>query len=140
MGLGMKEQSVPEMMRVLRLVAAAPSGVCDNKISWMVNSRPPARYGHTFWDYMMAVIMLSSEPDWLIDCLGGIDHGRWAVTRLHQSHSVGADGQQRQRSSHRVQGQGLQVFASHFDISFGCLSFLFPHPLPRLPPNPVEPT
>src|ERR1700736_3628554 len=80
MGLRMKKQSVPEMMWVLRLVAAAASGVYEDKISWMINGCASSGYGHTLRDYVMAVVILPFEPDWLIDRVCDIHHRGWAVT------------------------------------------------------------
>jgi hypothetical protein len=56
------------------LIAAAPSGVGDDKVSRMIDSRSPSGHGDTLGNNVMAVIVLFAEPHRLVDLSGCIDH------------------------------------------------------------------
>src|SRR5580704_5612987 len=64
MGLGMKEQAVPEVVRIFRLIATAPGGFGNHKIRWMVNGNRVGFGPDAFWNDMMTIVGIALSAAW----------------------------------------------------------------------------
>ena len=64
MGLGMKEQAVPEVVRIFRLIATAPGGFGNHKIRWMVNGNRVGFGPDALGNDMVTIVGIAPSAGW----------------------------------------------------------------------------
>jgi len=79
-GLSVKKQTVPEMMRILRLIKTTARCFGDHEISWVIDGDCVEFRANAFWYDVVAIVGFAPSACWPAPCGTDFCHRRWWAT------------------------------------------------------------
>ena len=122
MGLGMKEQAMPEVMRIFRLIATAPGGFGNDEIRRMVNGNRVGFGPDAFWNDMVTIVGIAPSADWRAPPIAHFADESRRSAQFHHFDAVRTYREQGENSANRMCDERFKVIDSQslvIAIDFG---------------------
>jgi hypothetical protein len=113
MGLGVKQEPVPAVVRVLRLIASSADCLGQHQIGRVIYRSGASGDLQAFRDNVMAIVRLPAAPERLLGLAGDLGDSAGCSSRLQHCYSLGSDRKQGQSPTDRMGGEASQIFGPH---------------------------
>src|SRR5260370_23567380 len=122
MGLGMKEQAMPEVVRIFRLITTAPGGFGNDEIRRMVNGKRVGFGPDAFGNDVVTIVGIAPSADGRAPAVAHFADEGWRSAQFHHFNSVRTYREQGENSANRMCDERFKVMDSQglvIAIDFG---------------------